>query len=1406
MGEIMNLRNANSYVIGLDLGTGSTGWAIVDEAGRIVHVKGQPAWGARLYPNAEQAGDRRIKRSQRRRYTRRKQRIEILKSLFCEEINKTDPDFFARLQWSFMRPDDERSLRNTDNPNPLFNNSDFTEHAYCNQFPTVWHLRRYLMETDEKADIRLVYLALENIVKRRGNFLREDQPNLRANNAKMDEACSTLREAILKRASLLDINGVSLNENALIKVLSSNLRRADIVDLLVKDVIAIPEQPKMAKAIAQACVGYRTEFTVALAIEKEGDAITKFSFADDDKVDEFNCPDDALPLFEAMQHLYSAYVLHGLLLYSPGNTISYQFSKQYSIHAEDLKKTKELIKQYRPESYNSFFRGPKFSNGDYDFNKIDTPSYTAYVLGEKLCNRKGCSHEELIKKIRDLLNPAEIPGLANDPLYISVADRLTSDSSDFLAKQRRRENGAIPFQLHLEEAERIIQNQGRFYPFLLDNADQIEKLISSRIPYYVGPLNTQKDPGGPFTSNAADINRKFAWSERKPGTENEKVYPWNIEDVINKDATAEKFIRRMTGTCSYLYGEPVLPKHSLLYEEFCVLNELNGVRWRWKASKWDRINDRSDREKIIEEIFKKRLNVPYRALEEWMRRNHGFENVEITGGQKENGFASSLSSHHYFCRVLDVDDLDLSQYRMVEELILWCTLFEDRNILQHKIEQTYGNILTEGQIEAISKKHFTGWGKLSEKLLCNTIADTQNWGEVSIMDVLRLGNPINHGKAAIFQEIVTDADLGFQKLIENENEDTVSLMTIDEMPGSPALRRTVNQALRIVDEIVGIAGHPPSAICIEETRDNDESKRGIRSKTREKNLRNAYAQFMNELSSEMARAEKGNNNQLLKELQEYQKKLDSERLMLYFSQRGKSLYSDTPLDISRLNEYEVDHIIPRSYIKDDSLENKALVLKSENQSKLDSLLINENIRRKMQSTWKALHSAKLIGDKKFRNLMRDEISDKAFKGFINRQLVETGQVVKFVRQMLEQRYPQTDIKTVRASVSSGIRDNANFPKCREANDYHHAQDAYLACQVTRFMDTCYPSWQDPIQLQYIKRQFSIMAREGLKSGRLPGRSGFVADMFVRVHADKETGEIIWDAEKELSAMRRELYCKQCYITRMLEIRTGAFWDENPISPRDQKNGKALSVPLKNNAITGYLPPEMYGGYNNARQAFFFAFTATDKNEKKRYFFEGLPIHLAERYIKNRDLLDSYALEIAEKAECHDVVIFRRCIPYQQVFILDGTRYILAGKTGLKNIILPAVENAFSADDIHDIKTILDGEHVSDEVAYRVFNVLCDAFSHNCAPKKQTLKLDSYKDSFVSATPESKQVVLKNLLSLFTGAKPKASADISALGGTKQAGQIARSIASSLKNVCWVDQSVTGIFENKTSMGNLTDGI
>ena len=89
------------YNIGLDIGTTSVGWAVVDDENFKIIRKGNKAlWGVRLFEEAKTAEERRNFRSTRRRYDRRRYRIKLLQEEFCDEINKVDKDFFQKLQES----------------------------------------------------------------------------------------------------------------------------------------------------------------------------------------------------------------------------------------------------------------------------------------------------------------------------------------------------------------------------------------------------------------------------------------------------------------------------------------------------------------------------------------------------------------------------------------------------------------------------------------------------------------------------------------------------------------------------------------------------------------------------------------------------------------------------------------------------------------------------------------------------------------------------------------------------------------------------------------------------------------------------------------------------------------------------------------------------------------------------------------------------------------------------------------------------------------------------------------------------------------------------------------------------------------------------------------------------------
>lgn len=1376
----MKLRNIEGeYNIGLDLGTASVGWAVTSEDGELLYFDGKPTWGSRIFSSAQTAADTRLKRGQRRRYERRRWRLNLLQSLFEEEMNRVDPEFFIRLAQSRLLKED-RLENHREYHSPLFSNAD-VECAYYDRFPTVYHLRAWLMTTDEKADLREIYLALHNIVKHRGNFLYQDNPGLSASAVSMRDSVETLCEALEDRCANLDIpchcDVEAILDRLEEKTSSRSAKRETVQALFGLDRDGLKT---IGKQLAGAIVGYKADFSKVLCVDFDDSA---FSLSDDEKVETAlaSIPVEVTGLFEAIRGAYSAYVLSGILNATDGEpidsgalscvigkTVSFCKVREYEQYKNDLALLKELVRTYANDRYDSFFRGErlKCSNG-YDSAKAN--GYTKYDLVHS-----GTSYEVFAKDVRELLDGTDA---AIDPRYKDMLDRFAEGR--FLRRLKTSDNGSIPYQLHLEEMDAILKNQGRFYPFLLKDLEKIESLVSFRIPYYVGPLSQK---------NAAldkDEKPRFAWAERKPGMESVRVFPWNWEEVIDKNRAAHMFIQRMTSKCTYLMQEDVLPRNSLLYEEFCVLNELNGARWSADGDDWRRF-DYADRMAIIEDLFHQRRSVSFKMVEDWMREKRHWTNVRVKGGQGEGKFESSMPAYRFFCKdIFKVDELPESLIPMVETVILWSTLFEDRSILKEELERNFADRLSADQIKAICKKRFTGWGNLSERLLIGIKAQTDD-GPRSIMDILRDGNPTGgiQGRAMVFMEVLHDERFGFERLIEQEN--VVALrnagsLEVEDLPGSPALRRTVNQAVRIVEEISRIAGKSPKNVFIETTREEDERKKGKRTKRRYDAIKEAVEIFKSE------------NAGLAKEFKELKASdFADERLVLYFMQGGKSLYSGKALDIRLLstNQYQVDHIIPQSYIKDDSFENKALVLASENQEKTDSLLLSPSIRAKMAPYWRELNRCKLIGDKKFSNLMCSEIKERRIKGFIARQLVETSQIVKLTEMMLGSHLPEARVVPIRASLSHELREAKHFIKCREINDFHHAHDALLAAEIGRFLLLRHAGMYDnPIGYTKVVKDFvRSQADEVKRTGRMPGSSGFFISSFLRSGFDKETGEVFrdsWDAEFECERIRRYLNYRQVYLSRMPEETSGAFWDATIYSPH---GGKNLALPLKEG-----MDPKKYGGYSSEKFAYFFCYYARDKKDKRLIDFAPVPVSRAAA--KNFDI-EEYGRCVANERGYSFEGIARAKIAVKQLIEIDGCRLFITGADQVRS----AVPIAFSQEETKVISRLIKGSDLSSDLLDREFKDIVSSMERFDRRLYENLRLTERSKKFYALSVEEKRQVLLGLIELSSANSNMA--DIRSLGGAKTAGQLKVQFRKELSGpgITFIDQSVTGMFEKRTYIG------
>ena len=349
----------------------------------------------------------------------------------------------------------------------------------------------------------------------------------------------------------------------------------------------------------------------------------------------------------------------------------------------------------------------------------------------------------------------------------------------------------------------------------------------------------------------------------------------------------------MTNKCTYLKNEDVLPKNSIIYSEYCVLNELNNITVN------DRKIGKDFKSKILYDLFCKKSKVTVKDLKQFYFQN-GMKAENVVGLSQGDRFNSAMTSYRDMTKIFgQVDD---SNIKMCEDLIYWITIFEDKKILKRKIKNTYPSI-EEDKLKALLKLKYSGWSRLSKKLLCGIIDDRG----YSIMDMLKREN-------YNFMQIINNDKYGFktklEDLMKDDKKEKITIKDINELQTSPANKRAIWQAICVVNEIVKIMGHDPQNIYVEFARNEEEDK--TMKDNRAKKINKIYEDLMSQLKDEM-------NKDVFSQLNKFKNERTlTDRLYLYFIQGGKCMYTGQNLDIDNLSNYEIDHIVPQSLIKNDS--------------------------------------------------------------------------------------------------------------------------------------------------------------------------------------------------------------------------------------------------------------------------------------------------------------------------------------------------------------------------------------------------------------------------------------------------------------------------------------------------------
>lgn len=1375
------MKEIKNYFIGLDMGTTSVGWAVTDENYEIIKKNGKALWGIRLFDEAQTAEDRRMHRIARRRIERRSRRIDLLQELFAQEICKKDPGFYERLNESGLHEED-KSIRQA---NSLFNDDDYDDKAYHKKYPTIYHLRHALMTENHPFDVRLVYLAIHHILKHRGHFLFENFQTDEKGTSGFDESFAAFGSALER-----------------IKECSPDVRKADSMKDILKDKkLGVTE--KAASLLQCLGQGKEKDFKAMMTLAAGGTASLSNIF-NDEKLKDFeknkvnfssaqfeeNEPDimaelgDRYDLIAALHGLYNWSLLAELM--GEHRYISEAKIAVYDKHKADLKVLKRVLKQ-SPKAYAKIFREPG-SNA----NK----NYGAYV---GVCKVKGkkeakealekfekCSYEEFTKTLKPFLK--EMPD-NNDKDYISRELNM----GIFLPKSVSKENGVIPYQLHLQELKIILSKAEAYLPFLKVKdqygtvSDKIISLFTFRIPYYVGPINEHAGS---------------CWVVKKD--KQGKVYPWNFTEKIDIEKSAEGFIRNLTNKCTYLIGEDVLPKNSLLYSEFTVLNELNNVRIGETMQKLPlRL-----KEKVMDNLFSCHKHVSRTKFIKYLV-SEGIDKKEAESISGLDGdFKSSLSSLIDMKHILGNDFSREDAEKMIQDI----TIFGgDKKMLKNRLHREF-SYLTPEQLTSLTRLSYDGWGRLSREFLANLLPAEGDSCEVLVDhtsgEVLNIISAMRQTSYNLME--LLGSRFGYGQAIEERNrkeegQGRITYKDVEDLYISPAVRRPLWQALKIVREIVKITGKEPSKIFIEMARENGE--KGRRTISRKARLQALYKKCRDD-TRDWAKELEGKSEEDFR----------SDRLYLYYTQMGRSMYTGKPIDINRLfdrNVYDIDHIYPQSLTGDDSLDNRVLVEKTVNAKKgdtyplssaLDGCYISgqqiriQDIQKEMRPFWHMLLEKELISKEKYNRLSRTtSLSDAEKAAFIGRQLVETRQSTKACAELLSKAYPQTRIVYTKAGNASRFRQYGGFIKVRDMNDYHHAKDAYLNIVVGNVFDTRFTA--NPLNFLKGNHQAYSLNTEALY-GHKVSRSG--VDAWIPAEKD-EKGQVMAGHEGTMGTVRKWMRKNNILFTRMPLEGKGGLFDQNIM-----KKGKG-QVPLKGDSPISDIGK--YGGYNKASIAYMMLVQAEEKG-KPVYLLESIP-----NYVKNKLTSDkerqAYCVRTwtAQGNKYRHPQILIPKVRIQSLLEIDGFKAHISGKTDdrfvMRNAQELCMDNALAGvlknvlkfihrKTVQKDAAITEYDGVSDDNTLALYDFFVDKLSSSIYGKKFATQADflrQSKDKFMNLSLEERCEVLGSILHLFQC--NAVLSDFHLLGGSRQAGRIyLNKKIKAQDHVYLIEQSVTGFFEKR----------
>lgn len=1182
----------DDYILGLEVSNGKIGYAGINDNNDLIKIpvnrsigisKSKLAVGFRNFEPGHSAKERRGHRISGRATSRRKMRIRNFKEIFEPEIVKEtgDKDFFKRMGESWMSPDDDRKTFKTA---AIVKKTEPTYHY----FPTAYHMRKWLVETDEKADLRYVCAACQHIIKHPGNFLSKLPPSSYENvhlDVKGDlEAVNDLLQE-LDSKTRFDVDYTD-NVDAVLKAknLSNKERSKQLFELLyVKS--SKKEQAKKDKKkteeLSKAMLGMKFKLNVFLdknVLDTKAWSITLEDEDIDEKLEDLRTElsDEESKILDHVCNIFNAVKLSEIVM--DGMTISQSVVKNYDEYGHQLNLFRKYAKQQDKDTcrllfdaYDMYCANPKYMNRAL---KIRAKKEKAGSIALDAI-RGPKAHETFSNVVKNVIGEDKS----------ELAQKLSKliENNNLLVKTHSTENRVVLYQVNEVELNKILEKQGKYYPFLVKKNPvvgdkkfnkkwvrrhpyELDQLLAFRIPYFVGPMITPEE-------QAKTSENVYAWMVR---AEEGKITPWNWRQKVDVEKTAEAFIQRMVKTDSSLLEEKVLPDNSLLYQEYKVLNELNGIK----------VNDKklnSYQKELAMNLFKKYKSVSKKKFVKELQKKGSFGKpmvvTEISGLSDPDKFSNSLSTYNDFKKIFGEKINDPKLQNDFENIVYWISLFDDDDILMHKFESI--DWLTDKNKTKLLGLSYKGWGRYSKRTLTELVDDNNK----SVIEKMR-------EKSLMINQCLSDPSV--KRQLDEHNQKVAKSAGLEEILNaayaSPSVKKIVRQAVKVTqDLVISNGGKAPRYISIRSSRSADEEKE--LTKSRQSKLKGIINKYKN----------KSGYSDLIdkKLLEEFSKATKNKRVLtdkeyIFFLQLGRDFFTGERIAYSQLKDCIISHAVATSLCHDESMSNRVLILAknakkvSDRESRMKQFSNNHLADAGMMSVysyWLKLQSMGLINKSKMYFLKLDEsnITENKKLSYVRHAFMENAQATKILALVFQSMYPDTEVIQVRSEFVNDVRKAFSIYRSYAVNDYYVGVDAYLDALLGNYFLKVYPKLAPFfIYGKHMYAEDSKKSKElaGMKRMNLIWRltNGYKDDDGVY---QSGTNNVVFSRKEIIEKIRKVdnlKYMNVSYetVTDLSSLFNATIYP-NP-SNDSTKGGRSLIKRKK------YMPTELYGGYSSLTTA------------------------------------------------------------------------------------------------------------------------------------------------------------------------------------------------------------------------------